>query len=62
MKPIMILPPEVMSPEDIKLLNENGLCVVIVKEPAKVRFVDPIPPNPAGPKSKTPPSACPEEF
>ncbi len=43
MKPIIILPPDVMSEENIKLLRENDLCVVIAKDPCKVKFVDPIP-------------------
>lgn len=43
MKPIIILPPDTMSDEDKKLLNENGLCVVVAKDPGAVRFVDPIP-------------------
>lgn len=43
MKPIMILSPGEMSPEDIKTLRDNDLCVVVAKHPASVRFVDPIP-------------------
>jgi len=43
MKPMIILPPEVMDNENITLLRENGICVVVAKDPAKVRFVDPIP-------------------
>jgi hypothetical protein len=43
MKPIIILPPDTMSEENIKLLRENGLCVVVAKDPARVKFVDPIP-------------------
>ena len=43
MKPIIILPPDTMSEEHIKLLRENDLCVVVAKDPAKVKFVDPIP-------------------
>lgn len=43
MKPMMILPPNLMSKEDIKALRDNGICVVEAQDPAKVRFVDPIP-------------------
>lgn len=43
MKPIIIIPPEIMSENDIKLLRENELCVVVATDPAKVRFLDPIP-------------------
>jgi len=43
MKPIMILPPGLMSEGDIKELRANGLCVVTAEDPSKVRFVDPIP-------------------
>jgi len=32
-----------MKPEDIKTLNDNGLCVVEAKNPALVKFLDPIP-------------------
>lgn len=43
MKPIIIIPPDTMSDEDIKLLRDNQLCVVVAKDPARVKFVDPIP-------------------
>jgi hypothetical protein len=43
MKPMIILPPGVMDDENIKLLRENDICVVVAEDPAKVRFVDPIP-------------------
>lgn len=43
MKPIIILPPNVMSEENIKLLRDNDLCVVVAEDPAKVKFIDPIP-------------------
>lgn len=43
MKPMVIIPPDVMSDEDITLLRENGICVVVCKEPDAVRFVDAIP-------------------
>lgn len=32
-----------MSAEDIKTLRDNGICVVVATDPAKVKFVDPIP-------------------
>ena len=40
---MVILPPKMMSAEDITILRNNGICVVIAKDPAKVRFMDPIP-------------------
>lgn len=43
MQPIMILQPDSMSDEDMQRLRDNGLCVVVAKEPALVRFMDPIP-------------------
>lgn len=43
MKPIIILPPKTMSDEDIKQLRANDLCVVVAEDPARVKFVDPIP-------------------
>lgn len=43
MKPIIILPPNVMSDDNIKLLRDNDLCVVVAENPDKVRFLDPIP-------------------
>jgi hypothetical protein len=43
MKPMIILPPDTMSEEHIKLLRDNELCVVVAKDPAKVKFVDPLP-------------------
>jgi hypothetical protein len=43
MKPMIILPPDVMDKEEIKKLNDNGMCVVVAKEPSKIKFVDPIP-------------------
>ena len=41
-KPMIVLPPGVMSQSDIKKLEGNELCVVVAKEPGKVRFMDPI--------------------
>lgn len=43
MRPIIIVPPDQMSDDDIKLLRDNQLCVVVAKDPARVKFVDPIP-------------------
>lgn len=43
MNPIIILPENAMSADDIKRLNDNGICVVSAKDPAAVKFVDPIP-------------------
>jgi hypothetical protein len=43
MKPILILPPDSMSTDDIELLNANGICTVVAKDPAAVKFLDPIP-------------------
>lgn len=43
MKPMLILPPDNMSDADIAELRKNDICVVVAKDPAKVKFVDPIP-------------------
>lgn len=43
MKPVIIIPPETVSPEDVALLRENGLCVVVASDPAKVKFLDSVP-------------------
>lgn len=43
MKPMIILPPGVMSEESIQMLRDNEICVVVAKNPAKVRFIDPLP-------------------
>lgn len=43
MKPMMILPPDVMDDANIQLLRDNDICVVVSSDPSKVRFVDPIP-------------------
>jgi hypothetical protein len=40
---MIILPPGLIDEENIRLLRENEICVVVAKDPAKVRFVDPIP-------------------
>jgi hypothetical protein len=43
MKPILIIPKGEMEPEDIKRLNDNGICTVEAKNPGSVKFLDPIP-------------------
>lgn len=43
MKPMIIVQPDVMSEADIELLRKNDICVVVAKDPSKVKFVDPIP-------------------
>jgi len=43
MKPILILPPDSMSDTDIEVLNANGICTVVAKNPDAVKFLDPIP-------------------
>lgn len=43
MKPIIILPVGAMEQEAMELLRENGICVIEAKDPAAVRFLDPIP-------------------
>lgn len=43
MKPMIILPKGQMSVADMKTLRENNVCVVEAKDPAKFKFVDPIP-------------------
>lgn len=40
MKPILILPPEQMTPEDIERLRENQICVVEAKDPSLIRFCE----------------------
>lgn len=43
MQPMIILPEGEMDADNIKLLRENGICVVVAKNPSAVKFVDPIP-------------------
>ena len=43
MNPMIILPYGQMLESQIKLLRDNGICVVTAKDPSKIRFVDPIP-------------------
>ena len=42
-RPMIILPPNNMHSDAIKALRDNGICVVVSKNPAAVKFVDPIP-------------------
>lgn len=42
-KPVIVLPPDTMTDDHIAMLRENGFCVVVASDPAKVRFLDPIP-------------------
>lgn len=44
MKPVIVLPPKSVSKADIKELRENGICVIVAKDPSVVRFIEP-PPN-----------------
>lgn len=43
MKPIIIVPKNTLAAADLTNLRENGVCVVEATDPAKVKFVDPIP-------------------
>lgn len=43
MNPMIVLPPDAMSEEDIKTLRANDICVVVAKDPAAVKFVDTVP-------------------
>ncbi len=43
MKPMIIIPPGQMAQSEIKLLRDNDICVVVAKNPEKLKFVDPIP-------------------
>jgi len=43
MKPIIIVPTKTLSPENLKMLRDNELCVIEAKDPAKIKFLDPIP-------------------
>jgi len=40
---MIIIPPNTMSDADIQELRKNDVCVVVATDPAKVKFVDPIP-------------------
>lgn len=43
MKPVIILPPGQMNSTNMKMLRDNGFCVVVAKNPSAVQFIDPIP-------------------
>ena len=43
MKPVLILQPKTMSDRDRKKIEDNGFCVVVSKDPASIKFLDPIP-------------------
>jgi len=43
MKPMMIVPPDMMSDDNLKLLRDNGICVVVAEKPEAIKFLDPIP-------------------
>ncbi len=45
MKPMMILPPDAVSRDNIKQLRDNGICVVIAKDPTVIKFIEPPPFN-----------------
>lgn len=40
---MIFLAPDVMAESEIALLRDNGICVVVCKDPSQVKFVDPIP-------------------
>lgn len=40
---MIIVPPKTMSDNNIKMLRDNGICVVVSKDPNALKFVDPIP-------------------
>lgn len=42
-KPILLIPPDCVSDDDVKRLNDNGMCTVVAKDPALIKFLDPIP-------------------
>lgn len=44
-QPIVILPPDKMSDEDVQRLRDNGICVVVCGDPDAVRFMEPPPGN-----------------
>ena len=43
MSPVIILPPNIMSEEDMQRLRDNGMCVVVAEDPSQVNFIDPLP-------------------
>jgi len=42
MKPMIIIPPGQMSQADIKKLESNQICIVVARDPARVKFFDPM--------------------
>lgn len=40
-KPVLILPIGCISKSDMKVLKNNGICVVEAKDPSAVRFLEP---------------------
>lgn len=51
MKPVIILPKDQMSKEDIAELRANDICVVEADNPEEVRFAEP-PPGDYGPQEQ----------
>jgi hypothetical protein len=43
MKPIIIVPPGMVSKDDMAKLESNGICIIEAADPSKVKFLDPIP-------------------
>lgn len=43
MKPMMIVGPDVLAAEEIRKLEENGICAVVAKDPAACCFVEALP-------------------
>lgn len=40
MKPVIIITPDNLGEEDIKQLRDNGVCVVIAKDPSGLKYYD----------------------
>lgn len=43
MKPMIFISPGEMNSAHMTELRKNGICVVVTKNPASIRFVDPLP-------------------
>jgi hypothetical protein len=43
MKPMIVVPPDVMDADNLKMLRDNDICVVVAKNPAQLHFMDPLP-------------------
>lgn len=41
-KPIMVIAEDSVSTEDVKKLEDNGVCVVVSKKPHDMVFIDPM--------------------